>query len=395
LRLPPELSLMAACCRWPPSAERDEAVRACAAAAIDWDGFGKLVARHRVGGLVHDGLKQAGVAPPPELAGELAGEASDIARRNLAFAAECMALETMLEEAGADHLFIKGATLNILAYGTLALKKACDIDLLVDAAAYGEAVGLVERRGYRCEIPGPDPAREEILAWAKRHKHTLWTRAGITLELHASLVDNPPLLPGLSVRSPRQSVEVAPGMALPTLAKDELFAYLCAHGATHGWSRLKWLADLAALLKHEDEAEILRLHRRSEELGGGRSAGQALLLCAILFGMRLPAPLEEKLRRDRAIRMLVRIALKTATLGGLGRELDEMPLGTARIHASYLLLDRGTRYKWRQLGRTLLGASSEDAPLRKRLARPLLYAPRWLLRRARASREAAAARRAG
>ncbi|MGZ8997829.1 MAG: nucleotidyltransferase domain-containing protein [Allosphingosinicella sp.] len=389
MRLAPELKLMAACCRWPPSAARGEAIRTSAAEPIDWDGFGRLVAKHRVEGLVHDGLKRAGVVPPAELDESLAAEASDIARRNLAFAAECKALNALLDEAGTDHLFIKGTTLNILAYGTLALKKACDIDLLVDPDVYERAVELVEARGYRCLVPGPDPARADILDWARSHKHTIWTRSGIILELHSSLVDNPPLLPGLSVRSPRQSVEIAPGIVLPTLATEILFAYLCAHGATHGWSRLKWLADVAALIKDMDEARIERLHARSVELGGGRSAGQALLLCSTLFGMSLPAGLDRALRGDVANRLLVGVALRTATLGGLGRELDDMVLGTAQIHLSYLLLDRGARYKWRQIGRSLLGESGEGLPWPRRLAGPFLRAPLWLMRRARTRREIA------
>lgn len=389
MRLVPELRLMAACCRWPPSAARGEAIRAAAAEAIDWDGFGRLVARHRVEGLVHDGLKRAGVVPPPALAAGLAADASDIARRNLGFAAECKALHALLDKSAVDHLFIKGATLNILAYATLALKKACDIDLLIDPDSYGRAVEQVEARGYRCIVPGPDPTRADIIDWARRHKHTIWSRAGIILELHSSLVDNPPLLPGLSVRSPRQSVEIAPGITLPTLAAEELFAYLCAHGATHGWSRLKWLADVAALIRDMDDAGIARLHARSVELGGGRSAGQALLLCATLFGTRLPASLERELRGDLACRLLVRVALRTATLGGLGRELDDMVLGTARIHLSYLLLDRGAAYKMRQIGRSLIGESGHGLPWPGRLARPFLRAPLWLMRRARTRREAA------
>jgi hypothetical protein len=64
-----------------------------------------------------------------------------------------------------------------------------------------------------------------------------------------------------------------------------------------------------------------------------------------------------------------------------------MVLGTARIHLSYLLLERGAGYKIRQIARSLFGDSDESVPLAKRLARPLLYAPLWLLRRARASRQ--------
>lgn len=36
--------------------------------------------------------------------------------------------------------------------------------------------------------------------------------------------------------------------ARPILGDGELFAYLCLHGARHGWARLKWLADVAAWL---------------------------------------------------------------------------------------------------------------------------------------------------
>ena len=55
---PPELLLVTACCRWPPSPEREAAVRDAAAARIDWELFPRVVARHRVEGLVHDGLRR-------------------------------------------------------------------------------------------------------------------------------------------------------------------------------------------------------------------------------------------------------------------------------------------------------------------------------------------------
>src|SRR5688500_19646503 len=113
---------MAACCRWPPSPARDEQVRRAAAAPSDWNGFGKLVTRHRVAGLVHDGLTRAGVEAPAALAAKLAEEAGDIARQNLLFASECLRLEGRFAALG--HLFLKGVTLNMLAYGSLAYKQA-------------------------------------------------------------------------------------------------------------------------------------------------------------------------------------------------------------------------------------------------------------------------------
>ena len=55
---------------------------------VDWDRMAAVARRHRVEGLVHDGLRRAGIAPPPEVAGPIATEAAAIARQNLGFASE-------------------------------------------------------------------------------------------------------------------------------------------------------------------------------------------------------------------------------------------------------------------------------------------------------------------
>jgi hypothetical protein len=372
LRPPPEFSLAAACCRWPPSPSREAAIRA-AASGIDWPRFAAVVARHRVEGLVHDGLRRAGIAPPPEIAARLAAAGTGIARENLLFAAEAHRLNGLLEAAGARFLFLKGVTLNMLAYGTLALKKAADIDVAVAPEDYPPAIGAVAAAGYRCVAPGPEPSLEEILAWSARTKHSIWTRGGICLELHTSLVDSGAMLGGVTVASPRQQVPIGPGIALPTLATAELFAYLAVHGATHAWSRLKWLADVAALLSQLGQDEIAPLYRRSLALGAGRSGAQALLLAEQLLGLRLPPALSEELRGDRGVRYLARAA-RAAMLRGGPKELDEMLLGTAAIHLSHLRLKKGLAFKLHELKRKL--GSGEGGS-------PLLAAPKWLLRRAR------------
>jgi hypothetical protein len=376
MSFPREFDLVAACCRWPPSAEREAAVRASAADPLDWGFLLRIAARHRVQGLVHDGLGRAAIAVPAAAGEALRADATRIARENLAFAAEAHRLRRRFEAAGIDALFLKGVTLNMLAYGTLALKRAVDIDVAMAATAHPAAVAALREAGYECLEPGPEADEAEILAWTARHKHSAWRRGGLLVELHASLVDSPDLLRGVSLDSPRQEVEVTGGLSLPTLAAEELFAYLCVHGATHGWSRLKWLADVNALLKDSDVAEVARLHRRSVELGGGRSGGQALLLCQALFGRALPERLEKALRSDSGTRHLVAVALDSMVRGGADSELDEQVLGTASIHVSHLRLMPGWRFKAAEIARKL-GSTGGG---------PLLAFPRWLIRRARRAR---------
>ena len=375
MTFPPEFDLAAACCRWPPSAARDAAVRAAAARPINWAFFRRVVARQRVEGLVHDALGRAAVGPPVDVAEPLAAAAGAVARENLLFAAESHRLRKLLDSAGVPFVFVKGATLAILAYGTLALKRAIDIDIAVAPEAQTKAFAVLRGTGYRCSEPGEEADDAAILAWTARHKHSAWRRGCVMVELHAALVDSPDMLEGVTLASPRQDVPVTGGITLPTFATDELFAYLCVHGATHAWSRLKWLADVNALLAVRAGNELERLHARSLELGAGRASGQALLLCRELFGLDVPSRLEAELRRDAGTRHLVSVALESLVRGGADAELDSQVLGTAAIHVSHLRLRRGLRFKFAEILRKLRSVGGGP-----------LAVPRWLLRRLRDAR---------
>jgi hypothetical protein len=386
---PPEFQLLLACCRWPPSQARNQAVTQAAAAVGDWSAFRKMVARHRVEGLAHNALSAAKVAAPADLLAALGASTSQTARETLVFAAESMRLARLLGDASIPFLFVKGVTLGVLAYGSMALKRAVDIDLAVDPALYVEAAELLRRSGLQCLAPGPSAGPDEWLAWTRRNKHTVWVGRGVAVELHSALVDTPLLVPEITVHSPAQQVEIAPGMSLPTLATEELFAYLCVHGATHAWSRLKWLADVAALLSHESPIGIERLYRRSVALGAGRTGGQALLLSSQLLGLALPESLEQELKADRAIAYLARVASASMLRGGGVTELDDLALGTAAIHVSHFRLKPGLAFKWAEARRKLAGPAGEELTGPARLLQPILAGPRWLLRRARRSRGAA------
>lgn len=385
-RLSEEFLLIAACCRWPPSAERDGAVRAAASKPIDWSRFVRVVQRHRVEGLVSDAFQRGQVPVPDEVGSLLRQDALQIARQNLAFAAESLRIQRLFSEAGLAFLFVKGATLDMLAYGSLGLKKGRDIDIVSAPEAVEQGCALLAGAGYIRTVPGPEVSPDQFPIWVQLCKETNWKHAqsGIIVELHSELVDNPELLRGVGAHSRSQSVQLAPGIELPTLAKDQLFAYLCVHGATHAWSRMKWIADLAALLRHEDASGLTWLYERSVEMGAGRCSAQALLLCETLFDLKLPRELGSQLHVDPANQRLVRIAL--GVMGGrhAETELDDTVLGTLPIHLSHFLLAPGWRHKASELRRKSTNRQDRAA---MPLPRPLhflyllLLVPSWLWRR--------------
>ncbi|HEX8263553.1 MAG TPA: nucleotidyltransferase family protein [Allosphingosinicella sp.] len=386
MHLPAEFMLIAACCRWPPSPERDRAVCAAAAGEIDWTLAAQIAERHRVEGLAWNALRQAGVAAPPEAAERIRAAAAGIARQNLVLTAESLRLAGRLEEAGIPHLFVKGVALGALIYGSVGPKMGWDIDLLVPLASVEEAAAVLEAAGYRLDIPAGPKARERLARFHEHWKETVWRSEdrSLTVELHTRLADNPALLPRVGTESPVQRVEVAKGRFLPTLGTDELFAYLCVHGASSAWFRLKWIADVGALLAPASPEEVERLYRRSQTLGAGRASAQALLLCQRLFGTGLPPALAAELSADRMNRWLLAVALSKLAGRGLTAELHHVRLGTATIHLMQLGLLPGLRFKLGELGRQLVNPDDRIAvPLPRALGflYPFVSLARRLTRR--------------
>ncbi len=374
-----EFALIAACCRWPlaEAAVRDSAI------GIDWTALLKLAMRQRVVGLVHHALAAAGIAPPPEIAAELARRTDIIAQRNHLQAAETMRLQRVLAGAGIASLALKGVALAQLAYGTLGLKHTRDIDLLVLPAQADAAWRLLEANGYALVLPAAtlSPAqRRAVLRYCKDIE--VVHRSGeprVELQWRASA--NWRLLQGIDARSAAQDV-VLPQGRIRTLAARELFAYLCVHGASHSWSRLKWLADFNALIANASDAELVALYRHAQDIGAGLCAGQALLLCERLLARRLPRDLVEELRGDRRLQKLKALALQE--MARPQAAADRGIVGVVREVFTHFMLGRGWRFVVAQCRVAAIGIDDVmRVPLPPPLAflYPLMRLPLWLWRR--------------
>ncbi len=186
-----------------------------------------------------------------------------------------------------------------MAYGNIAIKQAYDIDVLVTPDAVVRACAVLDAAGYRRTFPTANVTPERFATWTEFSKECVFQHDGshgVIVELHWRLADNPTVLQGVTAGSASRSVVVSPGRALRTLGDEDLFAYLCFHGAQHAWSRLKWLADLAAWLALKPLEEVERLCRTAKAAGTGRAPDQALLLCEELFGSLLPPSLAAGMR---------------------------------------------------------------------------------------------------
>lgn len=307
-----EFNLVATCCRWPVLPLAVAAIRKASAGNIDWPHVFQLAVRHRVIGLVQNALTVAAAVVPSDVVRKFESNAAQIAQRNLFLVGETMRLQKSLLSRHIPVVVLKGAGLAQLAYGSLQHKHIRDIDLLVPMDRAMEALRQLEGEGYSLVKPAAqlsDTQRQAFIQYGKEVELAHFgTKMNVELQWRAAV--NPFLLKGIDANSPTQEVSKADGLRVRTFADEDLFAYLSVHGACHEWFRLKWLADINALISHKDDANLIGLYRHAQEKGAGLCAGQGLLLCQQLLGKSLPATLRDELAGDRKLHRLTAIALR-------------------------------------------------------------------------------------
>lgn len=333
----PEMAYVAAACAYP----RRAADRARLSptpqmeSTLDWSLVARLAAAHHVTALVADAAPPA--ADPARAA--LAAAIPALLAEALRHAHETHRLAALLEAAGIPVTVLKGAVTAMAAFGRQGLRQAIDIDLLVAPGDVPSALALLAAQGYRLEA---DPAE----AHRRGHKDLpLWhPMRDITLELHWRLFQNPRILP---VPAARARVDILPGRSVATLCPLDEALYLCCHGAEHGWERLKWLADLTALLRR-GVVQADTLYARARAAGLARMVGPGLVLAHRLHATPLPARLARDLRTDWRMRRLLALAWRTLAGHEDGRTLEQRPGGATAKNLSHYLFSADPRRLWHE-----------------------------------------------
>ena len=273
----------------------------------------------------------------------------------------------------------------MLAFGDIGRRSGQDIDLLLASETLPAATALILRAGYRRFDPPPNisDARLRRLMPLRKDLGFIHPVSGLRIELHWRLFLNPYAMAEPSIMAASRIVPLAGAGGLRTLGEEDLFAYLCMHGALHWWNRLKWLADVNALLASTPEDGVERLVRAAEARGAGRAAAQALLLCRKLFQTPLPASLTATLDKSITMRWLVATALNAMTLGQGEYDPHEVRFGTTRGSLSTVLLNHSWRYQLAELRIQLTSPTDVltlPLPQPLQFLYPILRLPLWAWR---------------
>ncbi len=374
----PAFALMLTCTDGPASQRREAVADAAERLQGDWDGFIVLLQRHHVILPARHALCAAEITYPQVL-DQLAFEQQT---RALRLCARSLQLIELLEAEGIDAALLKGPLLSDQIFGDPGARHCKDIDILVDWQAFTCAIAVLERHGLHLDTPPPATGSWRIEMWRTLAKDvTLVDRqSGFQVELHHRVLSPINLLPSLGLTDAREHRRLA-DRDLRVFAHEDLFVYLCVHGATSLWHRLKWLVDIHALIDGLDPAGIERLQAHSKTMGTERCTALALRLVSDLWQRDLPPSLVALLESDPALRSLM--AASRQRLLGEERASASFANSWARRHLIRLRKDGAyRRAHWLELmyDRELL----EQYTIGKRLRwlylplRVLLFAKRKL-----------------
>lgn len=270
----PEDRLLAALARrLRTEAQREEAVR-LAASPIDWPRLVRRSVEQDAYPMVHGNLGSLPeIQVPRESRDELASWHGMNALRAEVLSDELRGVLSAFHEAGIPAIPMKGVTLAAGLYGDIHRRACTDVDILVPVKRLEEAIRVAGRLGFE----GPRFDRLAFSSNAIEHPLVKWRGSlEVLLELHWGIMwglglDRPALN---SIWADSRESDWQ-GMPARAMSPEWELMFLCGHAARSGWSRLKWLVDIAEYAEGR-EIDWNRLDRHGKASGWSRALDYSL-----------------------------------------------------------------------------------------------------------------------
>jgi hypothetical protein len=273
----PTMELLMVCARRQLDAAQAARVRAITAdPQLDWDTVLQSAGRHKMLPLLAAHLRTTGAQLPPGVDARLKRYTLDNAQRVLAVTGELLALLQELQKCGIQAVPYKGTVLALQLYGSLHLRPAGDMDVLVRRADAAAAIHCLAGRGLLPAVTSPPEAWSFRLR--NRYCETL-QGTSTQVELHWAFTNRDIAFPYElddvaarlgTLRISHQDVSVFP--------LEDLLLILCVHGAKHRWERLEWLAGVGEAVRSAQQMDWDALLERASTLGVRRMLLLGLLL---------------------------------------------------------------------------------------------------------------------
>jgi hypothetical protein len=296
----PEAELLLACASTQIDAARTERIRALLHKHLDWLSLMHLALRHGLLPLLYRNLctTDPELVPHPVLC-QLRTLFLANAQRNLLLTIELLKLLELFGAHGIPVIPFKGPTLAASAYGDLSLRQFADLDILIRQRDIPTALTLLTSQGYQLRAPQARahdmvdlPKYHILVSKDERVRMDLqWCIAGPSFSFP---VDVEQLLDHLDPLS-------LAGTIVFHLSLREQLLILCVHGSKHHWERLKWICDVAEVIRAHQGEDCEQFFEYAGKVGARRMLSLGLFLANDLLGAALPDSVLRRIQADPAL----------------------------------------------------------------------------------------------
>lgn len=305
----PETELLLCCARTHIGAKTRERIEALLQQTIDWNSLLAIAKSHGIVPLLHRNLNAAySEMIPQSVLSQLQNLFQANAAHNLFFMKELSHLLPLFQENNISPILFKGPALAASAYGNVAFRQFCDLDLLFLQKDVLKAKDLLISQGYS---NAEGLTREQEIAQLKSPYVKAYTYkkqkigVAVLVELHWQLRATYSSFPldsqDLWKRATRLSL--ADSTVFGLSPEDEIL-YLCAHGCGDRWERLLQVCDIAEAIRTHHNLNWQAMLQRATRLGGQRRLFLGLFLARSLLDADIPTEIWQKIQADSAIAWL-------------------------------------------------------------------------------------------
>jgi hypothetical protein len=265
---------------------------------LDWSYLLQTAEHHGLAPLLHKHLSSL-----PETANQSYSRAiEDDAFRNtqeaLYLTGQLVRLNRRFRAEEIRVLAFKGPLLSDLLYGDVSLRRAGDLDLLIERHNYKRAKVLLEQMGYRMT---PELTERQEASHLASHCEIQFVKdQGFSVvDLHWELAPKSFTFRMSADDAFRNSqlIEFS-GELFETFGHEDLVLYQCMHAAKHLWTRFEWICAIAELLGKKDFIDLDKLIAKARQVRGERMLALGLRLVDRFYEGTVPKSLFDSLDRN-------------------------------------------------------------------------------------------------
>ena len=295
----PEVQILLCCARKALDATQLAQLSQVPRDRINWPFLVQLANDNGLLPLLCEHLPKTSCPVPAETLGHFRDAQRQTALRALFLTAELLRITEALRRSGIPALSYKGPVLGQLAYANPLLRQFDDLDIVVPQRFMAKVYDEMGALGYGAKF-----SRTRFLSAGEKDipgEYVFLHRVnGAMVELHTEATlrhfPSPPDLDGMLPRSITISLN---GREVPTFSLPDTLFMLCVHGAKDFWSRLIWVADIAAVVKGFSDEDWKLLFNEAKKSDAERMVRLGLWLARSIFTCELPVRMLQDVQGDR------------------------------------------------------------------------------------------------